>query len=71
MCKKMSYIQAVRSYRGQGQLGSQTHSDREEQCLAVEEETEREKPEPVQQEPRRRSVGRGQPRNAWEEGVGD
>lgn len=32
----------------------------------------REKPEPVQREPRRRrSTGRGQPCNAQEEGVGD
>lgn len=67
----MSFIQAVRTYRGQGQLGSQTCSDREEQSLAVGEEMEREKSEPVQQEPRRSSAGRGQPHNAQEEGVGD
>lgn len=65
----MSYVQAVRTCSGQAQSGSQTDSDREE--MTVGEETEREKPELIQQELRRRSAERGQPQNTQEEGVGD
>jgi len=69
---KLSYIQAVKTYRGQGQMGSQTQSDREEQrSLAVGEEMERKKAELVQQELRRRSEVRGQEWHTQEEGVGD